>query len=251
MTDKYYDDLAPFYKLIYPDWDKSLQRQSRMLDDVIREFIGTNSKTVLDAACGIGTQSIGLAKLGYHVTASDLSPGEIEVAKQEALRYGVDIEFQIVDMRRVWDFYQKQFDIVIACDNSVPHLLNDDEILSAFKQFYQCTAAGGACLISVRDYAQLEKKHEQEQMYPRLVHQTADGQVVIFDMWKFEGQFYEMTTYIVHDTGNAEAKTQVLRGGKYYCVEISTLEELFRKAGFHDVITLRERFFQPLILARK
>jgi SAM-dependent methyltransferase len=251
MTETYYNNLAPYYKFIYPNWDKSVQRQAEALDGVIREFIGETSKTVLDVACGIGTQSIGLAKIGYKVTSSDLSSAEIELARQEALKYGVEIEFQVVDMRQVWETYQKQFDVVIACDNSVPHLLDDGEILTAFRQFYKCTKPGGCCLITLRDYAQLERKDKQKQMYPRLVHPTDNGQIVIFDVWDFDGNCYEITTYLVDDVGMPAAQTQVLRGGKYYCVEISTLERLFVEAGFREVKTLRDRFFQPLLIAIK
>ena len=42
-----------------------------MLDEIIHETWGDKVSEVLDAACGIGTQSLGLAKLGYQVTASD------------------------------------------------------------------------------------------------------------------------------------------------------------------------------------
>jgi len=251
MTEAYYNGLARYYKFIYPDWDKSVHRQAQILDGIIREFIGKTANTILDVACGIGTQSIGLAKVGYKVTSSDLAAAEVEQARQEALRYGVQIEFQVVDMRQVWETYQKQFDIVIACDNSVPHLLNDGEILMAFRQFYKCTKSSGYCIITVRDYAQLERKDKQKQMYPRLVHQTDHGQVVMFDVWDFDGDYYEITTYLVDDIGKSIAQTQVLRGGKYYCVEISTLEKLFKEAGFREVTTLRNRFFQPLLLAKK
>ena len=252
MTEVYYNRLAPYYKYIYPDWDASVQRQAEALDRVIRDFVGDKPKTLLDVACGIGTQSIGLAKLGYQVTSSDLSSAEIEQARKEALRYGIQIEFKIVDMRQVWETYQSQFDVVIACDNSVPHLLGDDEILMAFRQFYKCTKSGGCCIITVRDYAQLERKDKhKKQMYPRLVHQTDTGQVVMFDVWDFDGNYYEITTYLVDDTGKDVAQTQVLHGGKYYCVEIPTLEKLFKEAGFREVHTLRDRFFQPLLVAKK
>jgi SAM-dependent methyltransferase len=251
MTENYYNSLAPFYKYIYQDWEASVQRQAEALDGVIRDYLGEKPKTVLDVACGIGTQSIGLAKLGYQVTASDLSSAAIEQAQQEAIRHGAQIEFNVVDMRQVWDVYRRQFDIVIACDNSVPHLHSDDEILSAFKQFYQCTRAGGGCLISVRDYAQLGRVEKGKQMVPRLVHQTVHGQVILFDVWDFDGNYYEITTYLVEDKGKPEAETKILRGGKYYCVEIPTLTKLLIEAGFRDANTLRERFFQPLILAKK
>jgi SAM-dependent methyltransferase len=251
MIENYYNSFAPFYKYIYQDWDTSVQRQAEALDSVIRDCIGEKPKTVLDVACGIGTQSIGLAKLGYQVTSSDLSSAAIEQAQQEALRHGVHIEFNVVDMRQVWEAYQRQFDIVIACDNSVPHLLDDDEILLALKQFYQCTRPGGCCIISVRDYAQLERIDKQKQIYPRIIHPTDAGQVVLFDVWHFDGNYYEITTYLVDDVGKPEATTQILRGGKYYCVEISTLVKLFQEARFREVNTLRDRFFQPLIIAKK
>lgn len=251
MSEDFYNQLAPYYKYIYSDWDASVSRQAQALDHVIREFTGNTTNTVLDVACGIGTQSIGLAKRGYQVTASDLSAGEVEHAREEALRQNVQIEFTVADMRQVWDIYQKQFDVVIACDNAVPHLLDDGEILTAFRQFYECTRAGGCCIITVRDYAQLERKPKQKQLYPRSVHQTENGQIVMFDVWDFDENHYEITTYLVEDTGRSSAQTQVIRGGKYYCVEISTLEKLFKEAGFREVQTLQERFFQPLLIAIK
>ncbi|KAF0106035.1 MAG: methyltransferase family protein [Chloroflexi bacterium] len=250
MTKKFYNDLAPYYKLLYQDWDASVVRQADALDRVIKVFVDTTSKTILDVACGIGTQSIGLARLGYQVCGSDLSPVAIEQAQKEALRYGVEVEFRVADMRQVWEFYQKLFDVVIACDNSVPHLLSDDEILLSFKQFYQCIKPGGGCIISVRDYAQIERNDSQK-MYPRTVHQTEDGQLVMFDVWNFDGDQYEITTYIVEDKGGSDAKTKIIHGGKYYCVEIPTLERLFIEAGFRQVATLKDKFFQPLLVAIK
>ncbi len=251
MTESYYNHLAPYYKLIYLDWDKSLHRQAEMLNSVIREFAGQNPKTVLDVACGVGTQSIGLATLGYQVTASDLSSGEIEQARQEALSHGVQIEFQTADMCKAWEIHQKQFDVVIACDNSVPHLNNDDEILLAFRGFFKCTKDGGCCIITVRDYAQFERIGKRKQMVPRLSHPTDKGQILMFDVWDFDDDHYEITTYLVDDIGALSAQTQIFRGGKYYCVDIPTSEELFKQAGFQEVHTLRDRFFQPLIIALK
>lgn len=251
MTKNYYNGLAPYYKFIYPDWEKSVKRQAEALDSVIKEFAGESAQTILDAACGIGTQSIGLAKLGYQVTASDLSAAEVDQARQEASRQGVQIAFRVADMRQVWEVYRREFDAVIACDNSVPHLLGEDEILSAFRQFYQCTKPGGCCIITVRDYAQMERKDQQNQMVPRLIHQTENGQILMFDVWDFKGDTYELTTYLIKDSGKPTAETQVFRGGKYYCVEITALEKLFKEAGFKEVKTLRERFFQPLLVAIK
>src|SRR5690349_8664884 len=142
MISEFYDEISPFYHLIYGDWKESIVRQARALESIIREFWGERSKTVLDLSCGIGTQALGLSELGFALTASDLSPQSIERAKQEAEKRGLRIEFSVADMRKAFEHHGRSFDVVIACDNAVPHLLSDDEILTAFKQFYRCTNPG-------------------------------------------------------------------------------------------------------------
>jgi len=76
MSD-FYNRLAPFYHLIYPDWYASIDRQASTLDAIIRERL-PHPITILDIACGIGTQALGLAALGYDVTASDLSSASVD-----------------------------------------------------------------------------------------------------------------------------------------------------------------------------
>src|SRR6516165_9938970 len=148
----FYDSLAPLYHLVYQDWEQSLQAQSTALAAIIRRHWGESVETLLDVSCGIGTQAIGLARLGYAVTGSDLSPQAIERAVAESRRHGVEIAFSISDMRNASNHHQKQFDVVISCDNSITHLLSDDELKSALEQIYLCTRPGGGCLLTVRDY---------------------------------------------------------------------------------------------------
>lgn len=249
MTEAYYNALAPYYKFIYPDWEASVKRQATALGGVIREFYGHNVQHILDAACGIGTQSIGLARLGYTVTASDISPAEVEQARTEASKRGLNIEFYVADMRELWRIHQRQFGVVIACDNAVPHLLSDAEILLAFEQFYRCTEQGGGCILSAHDYANM--KRSGKRVYPRLPHEISGKSILMFDVWKFEGDFHEITTYVVEDKGQLTAQTRVIRGGRCYCVTAAKLINLLTQAGFSKVKALRDRFFQPLIIGVK
>lgn len=249
MIKKFYDDLAPYYRWIYGDWNEGVTRHASILDTLIREVWGDRIRQVLDAACGIGTQTLGLAERGYHMTASDISSAEIDLARIEADRRGLSIDFHVADMRHLWDVHERQFDLIIACDNAVPHLLSDGEILTAFEQFYRCIVPGGGCIITVRDYAAINKGGKQ--FYPRVIHDTEKGQVVLFDVWEFDGDYYNITTYVTEDTGEATAQTHVIRGGRYYCVTVDTLEKLFRQAGFTQVRTQTDRFPIPLIVAVK
>lgn len=249
MIESFYDRLSPYYKYIFQDWNASVDRHAGILDGVIREYFGDDVHTILDAACGIGTQTIGLAQKGYQLTASDISAGELEKARDEATSRNLNIDFRLADMRTLGQIFSTKFDLVIACDNAVPHLLSDAEILQAFRQFYQVTSEAGGCIISVRDYQSMERGGRK--LYPRLVHNVPHGKLVIFDCWEFDGDFYDITMYIVEDTGQPLAQTSVIRGGRYYCVSIATLVRLMKEAGFKQVITLRERYFQPLLIGFK
>jgi SAM-dependent methyltransferase len=249
MIKSFYDQLSPYYKYIFQDWEASVDRQATILDEVIHEYFGKDVHSILDVACGIGTQTIGLAQKGYQLTASDISGREIEKARLEASRRNLEIDLRVADMRNLQQAFHTQFDLVIACDNAVPHLLSDAEIRRAFEQFYQVTSESGGCIISVRDYDSMERGGRK--LYPRQVHNIPQGKIVVFDCWDFDGDFYDITMYIVEDTGESVAKTDVIRGGRYYCVSISKLEKLMKEAGFTTVITLKDRYFQPLLIGLK
>jgi len=249
MIESFYDQMSPYYKYIFHDWNASVKRQASMLDDVVREYFGEKVETILDAASGIGTQTIGLAQKGYVLTASDISAKEIELARVEASKRSLDITFGVADMRDLQQVHKTRFDLVIACDNAVPHLLSDGEILQAFTQFHQITNDQGGCMVSVRDYDAMEKGGKK--LHPRLVHDTPEGKIVMFDCWDFDGDFYDITMYVVEDDGQPVVKTNAIHGGRYYCVPISKLEKLMKDAGFKTVVTLRDRFVQPLLIGMK
>lgn len=89
MTADFYDELAPYYHLIFEDWQASIDRQGDWLDSFIRtEWPST--RTVLDAAAGIGTQALALASRGFRVTASDISTVALERAHREAALRGLE-----------------------------------------------------------------------------------------------------------------------------------------------------------------
>ncbi len=242
-----YDELAPFYHLIYPDWEASIRRQGHALDAILRSRDGS-PRTILDAACGVGTQSLALAELGYEVTASDLSPGAVERARREAAARGLALRTSVADMREVFDHHRRTFDAVIACDNSVPHLLSDADISRAFEQFFRCTAPGGLCLISVRDYDAVKKGGLQ--VFTHGVRQGEGTRHALFQIWEWEGERYDFTLYVIEDPATGEPAAHAMRA-TYYAVSISRLMDLLRQAGFVDVERIDGEFFQPVVIGRR
>ena len=245
---KFYAEFTPLYHLIYPDWEKSIERQASMLHAIIAEYWGEEVSSVLDVSCGIGTQSLGLAKLGYEVTASDLSPEKVERAKAEAGARALDIHFSAADMREAYAHHGREFDVIISCDNAVPHLLTDDDILTAFRQILQCTHPGGGCLVSVRDY---EKEDlSKPQLKPYGIRKENGVRWLILQLWDPKGATYDFTLYFIEDRDDSECRTYALRS-TYYAIGISRLIALMTEAGFKDVKRLDDRFFQPVIIGTR
>lgn len=244
----FYAEFASLYHLVYPDWEQSIERQAFQLESIIRENWGKDVSSVLDATCGIGTQSLGLAKRGFQVTASDISSEAVARAETEAITRELDISFSVADMRELSSQHARQFDVVISCDNSVPHLLTDNDILIAFKEFRKCTRPGGGCVISVRDY---EKENPSDKkIRPYGIREKNGIRYLLFQVWDFHGSTYDMSIYLVEDIGEHECRTRVLRT-RFYAITIPTLMDLMRQAGFQKVKRLDDKFFQPAIIGTR
>ena len=245
----FYDALAPFYHLIFPDWEASIARQAAALDEVIRGETGEDAeRTVLDVACGIGTQALGLAALGYRVTASDLSAGAVARLRDEAARRGVGIDAKVADMRDAWDAHGRTFGVVLCADNALPHLLTDAEILDALRGFHRCTAPGGICLVSIRDYEAVDL--QTARMHPYGVREQGGARWVLFQVWDPRPPLYETSMYVVEDRREAGVRTQVMRA-TCYAIPVPRLVELMREAGLADVRRQDGAFFQPLVVGRR
>jgi len=63
--------------------------------------LGGSVQTILDAACGIGTQTLSLAQLGYTILGADLSPAAVAQAKREATVHGRQVAWCVADMQHL------------------------------------------------------------------------------------------------------------------------------------------------------
>jgi len=189
-----------------------------------------------------------LAGLGYMVTASDLSSAAVERARREAARRALPIDFSTADMRQLPAHYRERFDLVIACDNAVPHLLSDADILKAFEQMFACVRPGGGCLLTVRDYDLEERTGVQ--LKPYGIRVEGGVRYLVFQVWEFHGDIYDLAMYFVEDRGGTNCPAHVMRS-QYYAVRIATLLSLLERAGFRDVRRTDGRFYQPVLVGQK
>ena len=249
ITQSFYDNMASQYDKLFLDWEATTHEQAKILERIISDHGLKRDARVLDCACGIGTQAIGLAALGYDVTASDISDGELAEARARAEKGGVRIRFEHADFRALSDVFDGGFDVVMAMDNALPHMLTSEDLASAIGSISRQVRPGGIFVASIRDYDELLKR--KPPYSPPYIHKTAEGQRVSFQTWEWEGESYRLVQYIIDDEGT-------LQISKFECAYRATrrqeLTDLFLANGFGEVSWMMPdvtAFYQPIVVARR
>jgi glycine/sarcosine N-methyltransferase len=71
----FYDALAPDYHLLFDDWWSAAQWDGGVIADLLAAR-GIAGGHLLDCTCGVGTQALPLAALGYHAIGTDVSAAQ-------------------------------------------------------------------------------------------------------------------------------------------------------------------------------
>ena len=247
IVQDFYDSMASDYDKLFQDWNAETRKQAQILEKLFNGLGFDRSAGILDCACGIGTQAIGLAELGFHVTASDYSRGELAEAEKRAGERGVSIRFAWADFRHLEDVFSETFDIVIAMDNALPHMLTQEDLERAVKSMAGRVRPGGLFVASIRDYDQLlEEKPPCSKPY---IHKIENRKRVSFQTWDWSGDHYHLTQYIIEDGPFLEIGKYE---SEYRAVKREELTSLLYQAGFKQVtwmFTEKTGFYQPVVAA--
>ena len=249
ITQTFYDNLASQYDKLFLDWQSTTREQANILNQLFEDHGFDDTARILDCACGIGTQAIGLAARGYHVTASDISDGELAEARERAAKNQVEIRFEHADFCALSETFSEQFDIVICMDNALPHMLSKSALESAIKSITNQIVAGGMFVASIRDYDALLK--DKPPYSPPYIHETEKGKRVSFQTWTWNEDHYKLTQYIIDDE-------ETLQISKFDCEYRATrrdeLTNLLIASGCSQVLWKfpeETGFYQPIVIATK
>jgi SAM-dependent methyltransferase len=250
IVSDFYDEFAKDYHLMFENWEASMTRQAVVIGSILERECGpAASTTVLDCACGIGTQALGLAKLGFHVTGSDVSARAVERARAEAHGRDLILPFYVADMRRLHAVPASGFDAVICMDNALPHLHSENELAQAAGQVRAKLRSGGTFVASIRDYDEIIQQRA-------VVHgpsfiSDAGKRRIVFQLWDWQDERrYTFHLYITCET--SAGWTNFHGASAYRAVLRDELTDILDRQGF---ISIRWRFpnesgfYQPIVIA--
>jgi len=114
-------ELGKFDDLAHQFWDPYGEfRPLHVLNPVRARFVAERAPVsgarVLDVGCGGGLLAESLTRAGAQVTAIDLAPSMIEVARLHAAEQGLKIDYQIADAAVLADQRPGEFDIVTSME---------------------------------------------------------------------------------------------------------------------------------------
>lgn len=145
----FYDRQTAIYEVMN-DWPTRLSLE---LPFIRRALEQAHARTVLDVACGSGHHAIALAREGYIVRGTDISPEMIAQARRNAAQAQVSVQFEQSDLAAPGTRSMNRiFDAVLCLGNSLPHVLTEAEQLGALHAMRDQLREGGVLVLQNLNY---------------------------------------------------------------------------------------------------
>ena len=144
-----YTTFAKFYDYFELEGTTETEELNTFLTEIFKK---NKVKNVLDFACGTGAQSIGLARNGFNVTASDLDEAMLKIASKKARKEKLKITFKQGNMKSA---KYGTFDATICIFNAIGHLTRLD-CSKFFQNAYKSLNNGGVFVFDILNFTALK-----------------------------------------------------------------------------------------------
>jgi SAM-dependent methyltransferase len=140
-----YDTFAPFYDDFIAGHENA--KWTRMLLEVARSA-GLQGRRLLDVACGTGESFVAMLDRGFDVTACDISPAMVAIARDKAGGRATVLEHDMRALPRLG-----AFDLVWCLGDALNYLHRRDELDAAFAGMAANLAPDGVVVFDVNTLA--------------------------------------------------------------------------------------------------
>lgn len=136
----FYDEFTSGYGYRYESWTGGLLAKA--------EEAGLRGNRLLDVACGTGLSFLPMLDRGFEVTACDVSPAMLEVARSKA---DDRARLLVADMRELPDL--GEFDLIWTVNDPINYLSGIDEVEATLRGMRRNLAPEGIVILDVASLA--------------------------------------------------------------------------------------------------
>lgn len=219
MTD--YSRFAEYYDIL----TKNIHYKDRAayFNSLVEKFGGVKG-ILLDLACGTGSLSEELSKLGYDVIGVDGSQEMLTVALDKKLDSGLQIQYLHQNMTKLDMF--GTIDITVCALDSLNHLPNLEAVTAAVERVSLFTNPGGLFIFDVNT----PYKHEKTLANNTFVYDTNE----VYCVW--QNTYYKENNRVKIDLDFFEKRGELYSRSEESFSEIAfpieQLDEILEGAGF-------------------
>lgn len=214
-----YRDLAWLWPVISPPEDYAGEAGEFIA--AIRQYAQIEVQTLLDLGCGGGHNDF-FFQQHFQVTGVDLSPEMLELARQLNPR----VTYQLGDMRTVR--LGQLFDVVIIAD-SIDYMLDEGDLLAAFRSAYQHLKPGGIFCTYAEE---TPDRFQQNNTYSSFHNRGALEVTLVenyYDPDPGDTTFETTFVYLIRQSGKLSIEVDHHLGGIF---PLDTWTRLLDQAGF-------------------
>jgi ubiquinone/menaquinone biosynthesis C-methylase UbiE len=191
--------------------------------------------TIVDLGCGTGNLSIPLAAQGFQVTGLDLSEDMLAVAEQKqseqpSQHRGGAVRWIQQDLRE-WELGE-EVDVAISFCDSLNYLLEEDDIVDAFRQTYAGLKPGGLFLFDVHTPQQLFAYAESQ---PFFLNEDDVAYIWTSELDEERVQIEHDLTIFVKNSGSGETFRRIDETHEQRAYPLPWLAQMLKEAGFSEI----------------
>ena len=192
-----YSEFANVYDLFMEDTPYEAWYQ--FIEECLKKQ-AVNVESVCELGCGTGQMTMLFAKAGKEVIGIDYSPEMLMVAQDHAYDEGVSILYSMQNMAEFE--LDGEVDFICSCCDSINYLLEDEDVLSTFKQVHQHLKQDGLFIFDMNT-AYKYKEVLGDQIF---ADQTEDAAYIWENFYDEEEAIneYEVSFFIKDENGKYE-----------------------------------------------
>jgi glycine/sarcosine N-methyltransferase len=153
----FYDQLAPSYDVM-TGFEARFEREKPAFQRIVTEY---GIRSAIDAGSGSGFHALLLAQMGVHVTAADISAKMLDRVRDHAREMHLPIDLVQSSFQDLADSVHEKVDAVFCLGNSIPHLLNDEDVKGALTGFATVLKPGGVLVAQILNYGKILATRER------------------------------------------------------------------------------------------